>query len=179
MASNVFAAIGFDAETMNALEGYRAAILQRAPRTRITHPENWHVTLVFLGKTDRIEDAVETLDRLDHGSFPVLIGGFGTFGKRDRRVLWAGVDPSPGLMDCQRTLQKLYRTAGFQLQERAFKPHITFSYKWDPRNQVDMDELRGAVAPIFTKISSVRLLISEPEQGRTHYRELFRKELHD
>lgn len=90
----LFIALELAADLRARLLAWREPWLARAPRLRWTRPENWHVTLLFLGETSaaalpRIETGLHSaradafawqLSRL--GAFPHL---------RRPATLWAGV----------------------------------------------------------------------------------------
>ncbi len=179
MTANVFAAIQFDSQALESLKVYRAILLDAAPRTRIIPSENWHITLIFLGPTPRIDEAISILDAYEGRPLPLILGGFGTFGRGREKTLWVGVDPSPALVACQRRLRAAFQNAGFDVPDRAFKPHLTFTRRWPTKGAVSLDELRAAVQPITTEARSLQLLQSVQEEGKTRYIELFRKDLPD
>ncbi len=170
MVGNVFAAIRFDEEAIAGLEAYRDRVLEYAPRTHTTRPESWHITLAFLGKltaheTDR---AARVLEAFSGKPFTLCLGGFGTFGRGSRRVLWIGVDKSPELADCQRRLQRAYEETGFALPERSFSPHITMSYRWDRKASVSLEALRAEMPLIEVPVSQIVLLRTELDEGRNN-----------
>ncbi len=172
MIGNVFAAIQFDGETLEALESYRDHLLELAPRTRTTRPDNWHITLAFLGKLTEGESerAVQVLEGFSGAPFEVRIGGFGTFGRGVSKTLWVGVDKSPALADCQRRLQRAYEEEGFLLPPRAFSPHITMCYRWSGKSAVSLDELRAGMPLITARVSQLVLLRTEQNDQRiNHY----------
>ena len=175
MPGNVFAAIDFDPETIDGLEHYRDILLEHAPRLRITRPETWHATLVFLGPLTDEEPAIRIMEEVPFKPFPLVLGGFGTFGRGSRRILWVGVERNPELIDYQRRLSLAFEEAGFPLEERAYTPHITFSRHWNPKASLDLDLLRSEVQPITTKVEHPVLLRSESDHGIPYHEELFRK----
>ncbi len=95
-------------------------------------PDAMHLTLKFLG--DIPEDSVGTVKALleklagARRPFPLRLKGTGTFPPGNRmsaRVLWAGVEEVPELMELQAALEAECEKAGFPREERAFHPHLT------------------------------------------------------
>ena len=98
---------------------------------RLTRPEKWHVTLVFLGEVDdwRLDGVAEILAGVaPPGRFALRLAGGGRFGE----VAWAGLG---GDLDRLGALRGELRTAlaagGFRSDERPFTPHLTVSYHGD------------------------------------------------
>ena len=105
------------------------------------HPEDFHLTLLFLGRCDADElrtlpyaigDLARTLVR------PRLrLAGLGaTGGKTEPRVVYAAVDDADGL--CATTHAGLAETLGVEA-ERHFQPHITLCR---PRSLTPLDATR-------------------------------------
>lgn len=95
-------------------------------------PGAMHLTLKFLG--DIPEDSAGTVKALleklagSRRPFPLRLKGTGTFpagGGMSARVLWAGVEEVPELMELQAALEAECGNAGFLREERAFHPHLT------------------------------------------------------
>lgn len=99
---------------------------------RAVPPENWHVTLRFLGGTEDV-----TADRLLHalddapsgGPFDIRLSGLGAFPKPQRAsVLWMGiVDDDDRLAALNERCESAARAVGFEPEERPFHAHLTLS----------------------------------------------------
>lgn len=90
-----------------------------------TARENLHLTLVFLGQTDRIDAALQAMRQAAGSAFALTIEQGGSFKKRGGEVLWMGVRRSTALMALQSRLCERLRLADFALEERPYVPHIT------------------------------------------------------
>lgn len=92
--------------------------------------ENFHLTLAFIGETDRhgFADAVDALSQIEAPAFDLKISGIGSFGERPPRALWAGAAPNPGLAHLQSKVETALRRKGFDLEKRKFVPHVTLAY---------------------------------------------------
>jgi 2'-5' RNA ligase len=109
-----------------AIEPWRS----RLPRGRWVPPENWHVTLKFLGRTwPRLQTTVGDACR-DAAArttpFEVGLDGLGVFpGPSRARVLWVGLeDPSGGMAGLAATLDELLARE-FPPEKRGFTAHLT------------------------------------------------------
>ncbi len=92
--------------------------------------ENFHLTLAFIGEVDRhgFDNAIEALSSVEAPVFEMRLSGAGFFGDRQPRALWAGVEPSPALDHLQAKVEQALGRAGFNLEKRKFKPHVTLAY---------------------------------------------------
>ena len=95
-------------------------------------PDAMHLTLKFLGDIldEKAPDVSALLGRVAAGRrpFPLKLKGTGTFppgARADARVLWAGIEEVPELMDLQAALEAECERAGFPREDRAFHPHMT------------------------------------------------------
>lgn len=87
-----------------------------------------HLTLHFIGNVpDSVADAYEgVLDTVKVAPFELTIGGVGQFPIEDRpKVIWAGVDNTPGLRDLHEAVGQALEDEGFNREHRRYHPHIT------------------------------------------------------
>lgn len=89
-----------------------------------------HITLHFLGNTspEQIEMVKKIITEIafKHPASDILMGGIGTFKyKGQPSVIWAGFKNCENLVALQADMAIPLRQAGFTLEERAFKPHLT------------------------------------------------------
>ena len=95
---------------------------------RWVDPEDWHITLAFLGATspDLVPGIVDHLsgDLAGRDGFSVAAGGFGAFPGRSRaRVLWYGIQDDRRLADLARGVRE---TTGTD-EAAPFRPHVTLA----------------------------------------------------
>jgi 2'-5' RNA ligase len=128
---------------------------------RWSDPSLLHVTLAFLGEQpeERL-DVLQSVGAAAAGaSSPRLLslGEAGSFGpRRAPRVLWVGLDGDlAALQTVQSKLDSGLRAAGFGLEDRPFRPHVTLARRrekaqsgalvgWPPQvahKQFEMDHL--------------------------------------
>jgi RNA 2',3'-cyclic 3'-phosphodiesterase len=100
-------------------------------------PDDMHITLRFVGDIDdRTADEFASLLAEVHAEpFPVTIQGVGSFGGRDPRVLWAGVQAGEPLAALYRANERAARAAGLEPDPRSFKPHVTLARMRGVRHQ--------------------------------------------
>ncbi len=100
------------------------------PRVRWGKPDNFHLTLSFLGDVtpDAEERLRSTLLEVSVPPFFLPIRGVGTFGGTRPKAIWAGVGTGhPHLFALHKHLQDAVLRAGLDADLRAFHPHITLA----------------------------------------------------
>lgn len=125
----VFAAVPIPEETRLALAD-RLAPMQIPGR--VAPPENWHITIRFLGTVDQV-----TYERFLHGlstvgavaRFKAGLDGLGAFpNPRRATVVWVGIDPGVEQLSLLNELaEEAAVGAGLEPEERPFRPHLTLS----------------------------------------------------
>jgi 2'-5' RNA ligase len=99
------------------------------PGVRWIDRENLHLTLQFIGEVDHshYRQIVDALDSCSTRSFNFDIRGGGFFGTSSRpRVLWAGVEDCPQLLELNRWLRSCLDPL-VELEQRKYKPHISLA----------------------------------------------------
>ncbi|MBC2600690.1 RNA 2',3'-cyclic phosphodiesterase [Puniceicoccus vermicola] len=123
----LFVAIGLPDYVNQAL----AALQEPTRGIRWSLPENYHLTLFFLGEVDPLHTPAirAAIRQIQVHSFILPIGGVGHFPPRGQpSVLWAGIGSGhPHLFQLQHHLTDLLFNLGFDPGDRAWKPHITLA----------------------------------------------------
>lgn len=166
MSGHAFLAVDFTADARHALA---AALADASPGPPVPGkrppPENWHITLRFLGECDELAtDSVlkeldETLD-LSRGVTHTI--GLATFPRASKAgVLYAAIADDEGLLSSLSTVcEEAARDVGFSPEERPFVPHITLSRL---RPTMDLRRLLDSFADF-----RVPLEVNEVTLFRTH-----------
>src|SRR5690606_558822 len=106
---------------------------------RVVPPENWHLTLRFLGATPASAAArvVEELEAAPLGApFEIRLGALGAFPRPARAtVLWMGLRAGEGpLGDLAAAVEVAVRRAGIAPEDRPFSPHLTLARLRSPQD---------------------------------------------
>jgi len=90
-------------------------------------PENYHVTLRFLGDVDgtTARDFAHSLGDIVASSFELRLSTLGSFGGRKPRAIFAAISPSTALESLQRAHERAARAAGMPPEPRNYTPHVT------------------------------------------------------
>jgi 2'-5' RNA ligase len=99
------------------------------PGARWIDPENYHLTLRFIGDVDDMvaQEVALTLGRVRRGVFDLHLEGLTSFGGRRPRAVVATVAPQQALLDAQAEQERLMRRIGLEPEGRKYLPHVTLA----------------------------------------------------
>src|SRR6202050_3853811 len=110
----LFTGLAIPADVAQSLSMMRGGL----PGARWIDPENYHLTLRFIGDIDDAlaREIAVMLGRVQRGAFELRLDGLSSFGGRKPRAVVAGATQIPALMELQaeqeRLLQRLWGDAG-------------------------------------------------------------------
>ena len=138
-AGRLFVGVPLTEEARREIDAHLRTALPDGLPGRAVPVANWHLTLRFLGATraDQLTTVVQHLREADlGGTFEVGFGGLGAFSRpRSARVLWVGLTEGVERMKMlARIAEEAARAAGFEAEEKSFKPHLTLSRIQPPRD---------------------------------------------
>ena len=98
-------------------------------RARWISPENYHLTLRFIGDVDMVtaEAAAEGLSRVNRGTFSLRFTGLGALGTRKPHAVIAEVEPSRPLVELQAEHERMMQRIGLPPEGRKYTPHVTLA----------------------------------------------------
>lgn len=120
-----FVAIPLPDEVIRALTAAQAGL----PAGRPVAPENFHITVAFLGEHPEplVEDVHLALDGIHAPAFELTLDGLGLFGGDRPRVLYADVRPEPMLSHLREKVLQAARGAGLRMDRARYNPHVTLA----------------------------------------------------
>ncbi|MGO4388292.1 RNA 2',3'-cyclic phosphodiesterase [Microvirga sp. 2YAF29] len=122
----LFTGIEIPAQIGLALSAYRGGL----PGARWIDPENYHITLRFIGDIDdrMAEDVVSVLgERRRRDPLTITIDGLDSFGGSKPRAVFARTSGNGGLNEVQAEQERLLRQIGLEPETRKFTPHVTLA----------------------------------------------------
>jgi len=146
MASKrLFVALKFSEDFAKSLDPWNKKLRKTADKKetflRWTHPENYHVSLVFLGETpDEQIPAIE--QRLvetaqNHSPFSLKIRGISGFPEPSHaRVIYIGVQRSQSILNLQSALEKVLLPSS--APDESYSPHLTIARLRNPKSCRDL-----------------------------------------
>ncbi len=99
------------------------------PGARWIDPENYHLTLRFIGDVDdtTAREVASLLGRIKRGAFDLHFDGVISFGGRKPRAVVATVAPERTLLEVQAEQERLMQRIGLEPEGRKYLPHVTLA----------------------------------------------------
>jgi RNA 2',3'-cyclic 3'-phosphodiesterase len=129
--------------------------LQRHCRGRLTRRDTLHLTLAFVGHVPRhrIVELLAIAQQLDAAAFSLQLDTLGSWARN--RLAWAAPARIPSELSCfAEELAVRLRAAGFPIETRPFKPHVTLMRK------LSTPFAAREIAPIAWRVSEFLLVES-------------------
>lgn len=141
---------------------------------RLIPPDNWHITLRFLGEIDEVacERYAAAIDQSDLGTdFPLRIDHLGAFPKPSKAtVVWAGIDRGQQrLFQLAEVADERAMDVGVVGEERPFRPHLTLSRV---RPQASVTDLMDEELDVAWRVDGLVMFRTLPGRGTVHYEPL-------
>ena len=168
----LFTAICFDDEIKDALFSAEKEAEKRFSGSFSLY-ENLHLTLVFIGETDRLPDIKNAFDETEFSPFDIKIKGAGTF---EKGILWAGIEENEKLSSLYKTLFEKLEKLGFDLEERDYVPHITLARKFSSEDPSGADFVAGIIPEKDFSVRKISLMESKRTDGVLRYTEIYSKD---
>src|SRR5438045_3474820 len=99
------------------------------PGARWIDPENYHLTLRFIGDVDDdiAQEIAWLLGKIRRRDFELRLDGLSSFGGKRPRAVVATVAPSQSVMELQAEHERLMRRVGLDPEGRKYTPHVTLA----------------------------------------------------
>ena len=138
MIARLFIGVPVESATVGQVaKTWRNDLLLNHSRMNWVKPENWHITLFFLGNQQI--SSIALLQRLIEESFCAVkvfstqVIGIGVFpGQSKPKVLWIGLENLEMLMPARNMLGELLLKNGFAVDKKPLKPHLTLARMKSP-----------------------------------------------
>jgi 2'-5' RNA ligase len=117
------------------------------PGARWIDPENYHVTLRFIGDIDdaMAREIAYLLEHVRRRGFEARFNGLSSFGGRRPRAVIAALPPVAPLIELQAEHERIMQRVGLEPERRKFLPHVTLARLRDSssRQVADYLAMRG------------------------------------
>ena len=171
----LFVSVNFDKDTVDHLYKSAEVLRQNSISANISHRENLHLTLAFIGEVPSAKKAVDALSTVDLPSFLLTLKGYGEFGKGS--VCFAKTEPCKELSLLAETVRNNLTSLGVQIDTKPFKPHITLARQLSAYEDFDKTVMDKVLCRKTVTVSKISLMLSDRIKGRLTYTEIFSKEL--
>ncbi len=113
------------------------------PGARWIDPENYHLTLRFIGDVDDAlaREIAFLLDQVNRRGFELSFDGIASFGGRKPRAVIAEIPPVAPLIELQAEHERLMQRVGLEPEGRKYKPHVTLARLRDSSSRQVADYL--------------------------------------
>ena len=165
----LFTGLEIPAEIGQTLSNMRGGL----PGARWIDPENYHLTLRFIGDIDDVlsREIAFMLGNVRRLSFELRLDGLTSFGGRRPRAVVATVAPTQQLYELQAEHERLMQRLGLEPEGRKFMPHVTLARLRDSSSHAVADYLstRGPVFGSSFRVSRFVLFSAKSSVGGGPY----------
>ena len=165
----LFTGLEIPAEIGQSLSMMRGGL----PGARWIDPENYHVTLRFIGDIDDAlaREIAYLLDQVRRRSFEARFNGLSSFGGRRPRAVIAAIPPVAPLIELQAEHERIMQRVGLAPEGRKFLPHVTLARLRDSSSRQVADYLaaRGPLSFLSFAVSRFVLFSSRASVGGGPY----------
>lgn len=124
----LFVALDIDPDIRERIAAFREEMGSLAPGVRWVGPETFHITLQFLGETNKGDAIKAALAQVKAVPVPLAFRGAGFFPTPQRaRVFWVGIEAGAELQSLVANLGAALQPLGFKRDEGPYHPHLTLA----------------------------------------------------
>jgi 2'-5' RNA ligase len=124
----LFVALDIDAAIRERVATFRDDMRVLAPGVRWVGPETFHVTLQFLGETQKVEEIKRVLTQAKAAPVSLTFRAAGFFPTPQRaRVFWVGIESGTELQVLVENIGTVLAPLGFKRDEEPYHPHLTLA----------------------------------------------------
>lgn len=120
----IFIAIRFTEAFKSSIQDAQEGLKEYGVRGNYTQPENLHLTLAFIGETERVEEIKAAVDAVKFEPFVIRTGKLGCFNGRSQ-VVWLGIEGEDKVKAIAQQLRRNLDKCGIDYAKGRFSPHIT------------------------------------------------------
>ena len=124
----LFVALDIDSDIRVRIAEFRERMRAYAPDVRWVGPETFHITLQFLGETQRLDEIKQALQQVRGAAIEICFRGTGFFPtSKSPRVFWVGIGADDNLQRLASAIGEGLRPLGFAREAGPFEPHLTLA----------------------------------------------------
>jgi 2'-5' RNA ligase len=165
----LFTGLEIPREIVDALAILRGGL----PGARWIDPENYHLTLRFIGDIDDVlaHEIASMLDQVKRRGFELRFVGLSSFGGRRPRAVIATMQPVAPLLELQAEHERIMQRVGLEPEGRKYSPHVTLARLRDSSSRQVADYLaaRGPLNGLSFPVSRFVLFSSRASVGGGPY----------
>jgi RNA 2',3'-cyclic 3'-phosphodiesterase len=143
------------------------------PGARWIDPENYHLTLRFIGDIDDAlaREVAYMLGQVRRSAFELRLDGLNSFGGRSPRAVFAAAVPTPPLLELQAEHERMMQRLGLEPEGRKYTPHVTLARLRDSssRQVADYLAMRATFRSLPFPVARFVLFSSKTSSGGGPY----------
>jgi 2'-5' RNA ligase len=118
------------------------------PGARWIDPENYHLTLRFIGDVDDVvaQEVALMLSKVRRNAFDLRLDGLLSFGGRKPRAVVASIAPAQPVVELHAEHERLMQRVGLEPEGRKYTPHVTLARLRDSTSRRVADYLSNRAA---------------------------------
>ncbi|WP_080834229.1 RNA 2',3'-cyclic phosphodiesterase [Cohnella massiliensis] len=163
----LFVGLDFPFAVNQELEQIQKRLRRFDPSGKYEPPENYHLTLRYIGELPEAESVTANLEPIECKRFRLRLHELGMFENPEKTVIWVNVTgENEALQTLQRRIDRTLTDAGVQVERFSFVPHISLAY--DCRNSLSDYFSSCEVTPLSFEVSDFHLYVvhRSPEGSR-------------
>jgi len=165
----LFTGLEIPANVVQSLAALRGGL----PGARWIDPENYHMTLRFIGDVDDViaHEVASLLGRVRREAFELRVEDLKSFGGRKPRAVVATVGPAHVVAELQAEHERLMQRVGLEPDGRKYTPHVTLARlrESSSRQVADYLALRAPFRSATFRVSRFVLFSSRTSVGGGPY----------
>jgi 2'-5' RNA ligase len=143
-----------------------------APDAKWVRPESLHLTLKFIGKSEKLGQIRNALSGITADAVTVSFRGTGFFPtQRSARVLWIGIESDARLAQLAQSVDAALTPLGIESEKRAYTPHLTLA-----RGEMSSRRPKSKASTsgnLFARLQEKLAALSPPDFGTMTAREFY------
>jgi 2'-5' RNA ligase len=165
----IFTGLELPANVTQSLASLRGGL----PGARWIDPENYHLTLRFIGDVDDAlaHEVAWLLGQVRRKTLELRLDSLSSFGGRRPRAVVATLAQTPALMELQAEHERLMQRVGLEPEGRKYTPHVTLARLRDSSSRQVADYLatRAFLQPLPFRVVRFVLFSSRASVGGGPY----------
>ena len=159
----LFISINFDDKTKKNISNVQNMLKQQGPG-HFTNPNNFHLTLAFLGERDEkdLDRIKKVMEKVKMPKLTLTFSKLNCF-KREDETWWIGIEDNKQLTDFQHELTTALEKEGLYKPEKRYMPHITLA------RGMDIGKLTMDIGKFKFETNSFSLMRSQRTNGTLNY----------
>lgn len=164
-----FIGIPFSDDAIDMIDDIKNQIVKHTTKSRTTLKKNYHLTLLFLGEIDLVEQRLieQELKFIENiSAFNLTINHLGSFDRNHEKIVLLGIEESEPLKKFQKRIVEKINNMGYKFPNH-FKAHITLSRETVFHESFHLDSIK--VEPKNVIIDKVHLYESHRVNNELTY----------